>query len=127
MGVATAVANAALDLLDETGTVAVTHISLHTADPGTTGASEVVGGSYARVAVTLGAASGGVKSNTNSLAFNVPSGTTITHWAGWNASTSGTFRISGELVDGNGDPVSQNFATAGTYTVAAGELDLTAA
>lgn len=112
------VKNAMLDLIDETdGTVKATHISLHTADPGTDGSNEVTGGSYARVAVTWGAAASGVKSNTNSLAFNVPAGTTVTHVGAWSASTSGTFRGGGAL------GASQAFATAGTYTFAAGELD----
>lgn len=120
MGFTDAVKNAMLDLLDESdGTVDITHISLHTGDPGTTGADEVTGGSYARVAVTLGAASSGTKSNTNALAFNVPAGTTITHVGAWDASSSGTFRAGGAL------SASQEFATGGTYTIAAGELDIT--
>lgn len=114
------VIDAMLDLTDETdGAVAITHISLHTADPGTTGASEVSGGSYARQAVTWGAASGGTKASTAALAFNVPAGATITHVGGWTASTAGTFRGGGEL------GASQAFASAGTYTIAAGDLTQT--
>lgn len=114
------VKNAMLELTDETGgAFDITHISLHTADPGTTGTSEVVGGSYARVAVTWGAASAGVKSNTGSLVFQVPAGTTVTHVAGWDAISAGTFRGGGALA------ASQAFGTAGTYTIAAGGLDQT--
>jgi hypothetical protein len=114
------VRNAMLDLTDETGgAVAITHISLHTANPGTTGASEVTGGSYARQAVTWGAASAGVKSNSAQLVFNVPGGTTITHVAGWTASSGGTFRGGGAL------GASQAYATDGTYTIAAGQLTQT--
>ena len=118
MGFTNTVKNAMLELLDESGgSQSITHVSLHTADPGTTGASEVTGGSYARVAVTWGSAASGVKSNTGSLAFNVPAGTTVTHIGGWSASTSGTFRGGGAL------GASQPFATSGTYTIAAGDLD----
>jgi len=114
------VKNAMLELIDESGgTVDATHVSLHTADPGTTGTDEVTGGSYARVAVTWGAASGGTKSNTGTLAFNVPAGTTITHVGLWDDSTNGTFRGGGAL------GASQQFATSGTYTIAAGDLDVT--
>jgi hypothetical protein len=60
-----------------------------------------------------------VKSNSAQLAFNVPAGTTITHVGGWDASTSGTFRGGGTL------GASQAFATPGTYTIAAGDLDQT--
>lgn len=111
------VKNAMLELLDETsGTVSITQISLHTADPGTTGADEVAGGSYARQSVTWGAASGGAKASSNEMVFNVPSGTTVTHVGGWDGAT---FRGGGALT------VAQPFATAGTYTIAAGDLDAT--
>jgi hypothetical protein len=63
-------------------------VSLHTADPGTTGASEVSGGSYARVAVTWGTPSSGVVANTNQLTINVPASTTVTYFGVW--STGGT-------------------------------------
>ena len=120
MGYTDAVKNAMLDLTDETGgSQAITHVSLHTGDPGTTGADEVTGGSYERVAVTWGAASGGVKSNTSQLQFQVPSGTTVTHVGGWSASSGGTFRGGGAL------SAPQEFATSGTYTIAAGDLDQT--
>jgi len=117
MGYTDAVKNAMLDLTDETGgSVPIEDISLHTADPGTDGSNEVTGGSYARVAVTWGAASGGVKSNSAQLVFNVPAGTTITHVGGWDGST---FRGGGAL------SAPQEFATSGTYTIAAGDLDQT--
>lgn len=113
-----AVKNAMLDLVDETGgTVAIERISLHTADPGTTGASEVTGGSYARQAVTWGAASAGVKSNSASMVFQIPAGTTITHVGGWTA--AGTFRGGGPLT------ASQPFSSPGAYTIGSGQLGVT--
>lgn len=68
-----------------TGTI--THLSLHTADPGTTGAAEVTGGTpaYARVPATW---TSGVS---NQVTFDVPAGT-YTHFGTWSAITGGTFR-----------------------------------
>lgn len=69
----------------------ITHLSLHTADPGTTGTSEVTGGGYARKAVTWGAAAGGVAEET-AVSFDVPANITVTHVGGWSAVSGGTFR-----------------------------------
>lgn len=87
-------------------------LSLHTGDPGTTGASEVSGGSpaYARKAITWGSASNGVITGT--VTFDVPAGTTIT-WVGvWSLVTGGNFLDKGAVT-------SQNFASQGQYTVSA--------
>jgi len=120
MAFADNVRNALLDLLDETdGTVRITHVSLHTADPGTTGADEVAGGSYARQAVTWDPASGGVKANATQLVWNIPPGTTITHVGGWDAAGGGTFRGGGPLT------ASQSYPTGGTFTINAGNLTIT--
>lgn len=67
-------------------------ISLHTADPGTTGASEATGGSpaYARKQTTwTGGASDGVV-NGSQVTIDVPAGT-YTHVGIWSAATGGTF------------------------------------
>jgi len=61
------------------------YVSLHTADPGTTGASEVTGGTYARVAVTWNAASGGSVSNSGALSINLPASTTASYFGVWGA------------------------------------------
>lgn len=68
------------------------YVSLHTADPGTTGANEAAGGSpaYARKALVFGAASGGTATATE-VTFDVPPGT-YTHFGTFNALTGGTFR-----------------------------------
>jgi hypothetical protein len=97
-------------LLDGTSLASLaTHASLHTADPGTTGASEVAGGSYARVPITWSAASGGSKTLTAAVTLQVPAGTTVTHFGLWSAISAGTFRGGGSL------SASQAFGTAGTY------------
>lgn len=96
-------------------------VSLHTADPGTTGASEVSGGSYARVAVAWGTASGGSVSNSGAVAINLPASTTATYFGLWSASTVGTYYIGGAL-----SPSVTTGGTAGTVTIAAGQLTVTA-
>lgn len=70
-----------------------THASLHTADPGTTGASEVTGGSpaYARIPLTW-VAGGSDGIYTTSATFNLPASTAPTHVGLWSALTSGSFR-----------------------------------
>jgi len=68
------------------GGQAFTLASLHTAFPGSTGASEVTGGApaYAQKAITINAASGGVRSLNASVTFDVPACTV--KWVGfWNA------------------------------------------
>lgn len=76
--------NEMLDALD------VVSLSLHTAFPGATGANEVTGGSYARQAVTFGAAAAGVR--TLSAASNVPVPATSVGWAGLWATGGTTFQ-----------------------------------
>lgn len=74
----------------------ITFISLHTGAPGTTGANEVTGGDYARVATSWAAASGGFADDSN-LSFDVPANISVLHVGGWSASSGGTFRGYGTL------------------------------
>lgn len=89
---------------------AATFISLHTADPGLTGASEVLGGTYARVATSWGTVASGSVTGT-AATINVPAATTITHWGLNTAGTAGTFYYGGTL------PASETFGAAGTYAL----------
>lgn len=84
------------------------YVSMHTADPGTSGTSEVAGGSYARVAPSWAASSGGSKTFTAAVTLQIPAGTTITHFGLWSASSGGTFRGGGALDS------SQSYPTGGT-------------
>lgn len=70
-------------------------VSLHSADPGSTGASEIAGGSpaYARKA------SGGwdpaatrVSHIADAIDFDIPAATTVSHVGFWSAVTGGTWR-----------------------------------
>lgn len=67
------------------------YLSLHTADPGTSGASEATGGSpaYARKALVWGTASAGAISATQ-VAFDAPAGS-YSYVGFWSAVTAGTF------------------------------------
>jgi hypothetical protein len=97
--------------------------SLHTADPGTTGTTEVAGGTpaYARKTITWGTPASGSVTTGGALVFDVPGSTTITHLGYWTAATGGTFLGSRAL------DASQSFATQGTYTVQTGNLTETIA
>jgi hypothetical protein len=93
------------------------YCSLHTADPGTTGASELSGGSpaYARKAITWAAPAAGAVSNSVALTFDVPAAT-IGWMSYWSAASAGTC-YGGHPLDS-----SQVFATQGTYVIAIGAL-----
>lgn len=102
-----------LDSLFGTSSPVAGFVSLHTADPGTGGTSEVTGGSpaYARKAITWSAAASGSKASSNQPVFDVPASTTITHVGYYSAATAGTFYGSRAL------DASQTYATQGTYTL----------
>jgi hypothetical protein len=85
-------------------------ISLHSADPGTTGASEISGGSYARVQTTWGTAAASSMAG-SAVTINVPASTTVAYWGVWSAATGGTYEEGGTL------PASETYAGAGTYTL----------
>lgn len=97
-------------------TAVATFASLHTAEPNASGSSEVAGGSYTREVITWAAASGGTAVTSAQIVFDVPTGTTITHLGYWSAASGGTFYGSRQL------DTSQTFSSAGTYTIAVGNL-----
>lgn len=116
----TAAENASLNGLDGTAGASsiVGWVSLHTGDPGTTGASEVTGGGYARLAVTWNAAAAGAKTNATALSFSTAGATAVTHFGTWTAVTAGSYSIGGALAS----PV-----TAATITVSSGSISLASA
>jgi hypothetical protein len=87
--------------------------SLHTADTGTTGASEYAG--VTRVQFSCGSPSAGIISNTATATFTTSGATAVTHTGQYNNATngSGTFQI--------GAPLSAS-VTATTITFAVGAL-----
>lgn len=122
MALASATAeNAALDGLDATSaTNRIPDVSLHTATPGTTGASENANsGSYARQACSWNAASGGSKTNSTTLTFSTGGTVAVTHFGTWSSATygAGTYAIGGAL---------NSSVTAATITIAAGGISFSA-
>jgi hypothetical protein len=89
---------------------AADYFSLHSADPSTTGANEISGGTYGRVASAFPASTTGSATNSGAT-LNVPAGNTITHWGRWTAATGGSFFCGGAL------PAPETFGAAGTYTL----------
>lgn len=61
------------------------------------GGTEAVGGSYARQAITFGAASAGTVSNTGTLTYNNMQAGTYTHCAVMDAATGGNMLYHGPL------------------------------
>lgn len=97
---------------------AITHISLHSAYPGTGGANELTGGSpaYARQAVTWDASALGVLETAAPLdTFDVAAGSSVAFAGFWSASTAGTFYGSVTLGPVS-DPQLATAATSGTFT-----------
>lgn len=82
--------DAALNVMVDAIAGAATYISAHTGDPGTTGANEVAGGSYARQQTTWGASSSGDRVGSQ-VSIPIPAGTTVTHWGLRSAASGGTF------------------------------------
>ena len=103
-------------MLDHLRTLA-DFVSVHTGNPGDTGASEVSGGSYARGAITFNAASAGSIDSSAQPDINIPSGTTVTHLGFWSAATGGTFYGSGTIA-------SETYGSAGVLSVVDANLDL---
>src|SRR4051812_9021261 len=97
-------------------------VSLHTAEPGISGANEVTGGSYVRAQVDtdkwtapVGIGAGSASYNVEDIAYVSMPETTVTHFGIW--SNDGTvFIMSAPFNVGQ-------FVTAGaTYTILAGRL-----
>ncbi len=92
-------------------------VSLHTADPGNTGASEAAGGAYARQAAAWSTNAGtGASTNSGVIRFEgLPAGT----YAGWGVRTSG-----GDWLDGGLFDEAVTVAEGGVVEIAAGALRL---
>lgn len=110
MGFSTALKNY---MLDQAGTNKLLYASLHTADPGATGTSELAGGSpaYARKATTWSAASSGGKNLSSTVVFDVPSGVTVAYVGLWDSLSGGAFQGGGPLA------TSESYSAQGSYTL----------
>jgi hypothetical protein len=84
-------------------------VSLHTADPGTTGASEYAG--VTRQQYSPGTPSGGSVSNTATMTFATSGASAVTHIGTFSAVTAGNYQIGAALASS---------VTAASITFAAG-------
>ncbi len=107
---------------------AATYISLHSADPGTTGPNEITGGppAYARKAVSWSAAATGSRNLSASVVFDVPGGVNVSHFGLWSAATGGTYYGSDALRDGSNNAVVESFGGQGTYTLTSATITINA-
>jgi hypothetical protein len=116
-----AIINATLRNTSYTSPAAV-YVGLYTSDPGegNTG-TEVSGGSYARTAVTFGAPSNGVSTNSASVTFPTATGTwgTVTHVGILDATTSGNLLYYTAL------DASKSIASGDVFTISTGNLSVT--
>jgi len=101
------------------------YVGLSTADPGDdgTGLSEPSGNGYARVATAAAdwnAASGGALDNANAIEFAEATGSwgTVTHFALFDAATSGNMLAHGSLIQ------SKTIVSGDTARFSAGDLDV---
>lgn len=85
------------------------------------GGTEVVGGSYARQAITFAAPSGGTAANSGAVSFTSMPAATVTHAAIMDASTSGNFLFHGALT------ASKTVGAGDTLTFAIGDITATLA
>ncbi len=96
----------------------ITHLSLHSADPGTTGANEVSGNGYARLAPNYGSASivGAVAECdlVAELEFDTPSEQSVPYLGSWQNTT-----WLGAWARASGDPAAN---VDGKYTVASAKV-----
>ncbi|MFE3461383.1 hypothetical protein ACFXKD_27885 [Nocardiopsis aegyptia] len=105
------------DLVLDAGATELVQVSLHTADPGVTGASELSGAPYARKTATWDPASGGTLPTAAAILFDVPGGNTV-RWAGLWAADGTTWR--------GGLPLSteEPYGSDGTYSLDTIELTM---
>lgn len=96
----------------------VSHISLHSADPGGGGSNEVNGGGYARIAVDgddWDAAAAGEIDLSEDHQFDTPNDQTVHSLGLWDSGAGGNFLGSGELTgDSAANAVGEYVAKAGS-------------
>lgn len=94
------------------------YVSLHTGDPGETGASEASGGSYVRKIAAFEAPASGATQNAANIQFTGMPAATITHLGIWDAESSGNFLWGGIL------SAAKTTNSGDTFQVNAGDLDV---
>lgn len=100
---------------------ATTWHKLHTADPGSAGATAAAAGDTTRKQSTMASASAGSKAQTGTAPVWTNGGTseTLTHLSQWTASTAGTFKSSCALSS------SQLWVSTNTFTLTSFSVAIT--
>lgn len=96
---------------------AITAVSLHSADPGGAGTSELSGGSYARKTPAYSAAANGQADLSGNLVFDIPAGVSVSHYGLWAGAT---------FYGGAALSATETYGGAGTYTLTAASIDVNA-
>jgi len=117
-----ALLNGLLDIGLDAMAAEVVSVSMHTADPGSTGANEVTGGAYARQTPSWGSSSDGTVATDADMTFEIPAGNTVTHVGMWGDD-------GGTPVFRGGAPLDNSFEFSGDgqYVVTSVSMTLTAA
>lgn len=95
----------------------ISHVSIHSADPGATGLNEI----GTRQTVSWNPAAGTNLDNAGTVEFAVTSGQTIHSVGLWSAATGGTFYGFKAL------PAPESFGNDGTFTINDLDINITAA
>jgi hypothetical protein len=107
------------------GLLDTVYVSLHTGDPGNTGANEVTGGAYGRVGpISFSGSGNNPTTYDNDDALNFPQATAdwgeCTHFGLWSASTAGTY------LGGDALTASKTIGDGDAARFSAGQLAVTA-
>lgn len=98
----------------------INFVKIHTGDPTADGsANEVSGGTYAGQTITWTTATGGNLDSSNTPTFDIPAGTTVTHYSLWSGGSAGTCLATGAL------SASESFTGAGQYRLTDADINLT--
>ena len=106
------------------------YVSFHTADPGTTGASEYTGASIVRVGIGTQTTSSDTDSadSQNSAKITSAAATAATSaitWVGfWTTLTGGVFLAKHQLIDAQGDPAPVTLALGEKFNIPINDLDI---
>ncbi|MGJ5817056.1 phage tail fiber protein [Paludibaculum fermentans] len=95
------------------------YLSLHTADPGETGTSEVTGGSYSRKSWTFSGPTNGVITSSATVLFTGMPAVSVTHFGVWDAATGGNCLWTGPAT------ASKTYGAGDTAEITSGTLTVT--
>jgi hypothetical protein len=104
--------------------IASRYVQLHTGDPGENGTANVAT-ETTRKSLSSAAAAGGTFTNPNNLSWlNVAATETYSHLSIWDDPVAGNCAWTGQLVDGLGAPAPVPINVGNTFTIEAGDLNV---